>query len=206
MKNNRFVGQNVRLQLRRSVITWWQLNQSASVRLCFRYCTLPVASTLSRHSWLLDVVLDYRQWNVLLKVKLSLWFNWAPRSEGVLGDGGIDPRIPGLGTRWRWVVSFTPQPIYPQGKSFWNSLGRRLGGFQNWYGRGGEERNSDPLPGLQPPTIQPVSQRCTTEVSWLRNVLLANGNLNWNKSANVMTSVKCPLIINNVIVCTILLA
>jgi len=27
------------------------------------------------------------------------------------------PRILKLGTRWRWVVSFTPRPLYPQGKS-----------------------------------------------------------------------------------------
>jgi len=33
-----------------------------------------------------------------------------------------------LGTRWRWVVSFTPQPLYPQGKSPWYPLDRRLGG------------------------------------------------------------------------------
>jgi hypothetical protein len=33
------------------------------------------------------------------------------------GSGGIGPRILDLGTRWRWVVSFTPQPLYPQGKS-----------------------------------------------------------------------------------------
>jgi hypothetical protein len=52
-----------------------------------------------------------------VKVKLSLCFNWAPRHEGVLGSGGIDPRILDLGTRWRWVVSFTPRPLYPQGKS-----------------------------------------------------------------------------------------
>jgi hypothetical protein len=29
------------------------------------------------------------------------------------GSGGIAPRILDLGTRWRWVVSFTPQPLYP---------------------------------------------------------------------------------------------
>jgi hypothetical protein len=34
-------------------------------------------------------------------VKLSLCFNRAPRHEGVLGSGGIAPRIIDLGTRWR---------------------------------------------------------------------------------------------------------
>jgi len=30
---------------------------------------------------------------------------------------GIVPRILTLSTIWRWVVSFTPQPLYRQGKS-----------------------------------------------------------------------------------------
>jgi hypothetical protein len=41
--------------------------------------------------------------------------------------GGIAPRIFDLGTRWRWVVSFTPLPLYPQGKSPFYPLDRRLG-------------------------------------------------------------------------------
>jgi hypothetical protein len=28
------------------------------------------------------------------------------------GSGGIAPCIPNLGARWRWVVRFTPQPLY----------------------------------------------------------------------------------------------
>jgi hypothetical protein len=28
-------------------------------------------------------------------------------------SGGIEPHILDLGTRWRWVVSFTPWPLYP---------------------------------------------------------------------------------------------
>jgi hypothetical protein len=32
------------------------------------------------------------------------------------GSGGIAPCILDLDTRWRWVVSFTPRPLYPQGK------------------------------------------------------------------------------------------
>jgi hypothetical protein len=33
-----------------------------------------------------------------------------------------------LGIRWRGVVSFTPRPLYPQGKSPWYPLDRRLDG------------------------------------------------------------------------------
>jgi len=40
------------------------------------------------------------------------------------GSGGIVPRILDLGTRWRWVASFTPRPLYPQGKIRWYPLER----------------------------------------------------------------------------------
>jgi hypothetical protein len=37
--------------------------------------------------------------------------------EGVWGSGCIDPRFLELGISWRWVVSFTPRPLYPRGKN-----------------------------------------------------------------------------------------
>jgi hypothetical protein len=43
-------------------------------------------------------------------------------------------------------------------------LDRRLGGSQSWSERG-EEKNSQPLPRLEPPIIQFVAQRYTTELS-----------------------------------------
>jgi hypothetical protein len=54
------------------------------------------------------------------------------------------------------VVSFTSRPLYPQGKCPWYPLDRRLGGLQSLSGRGGEEKNSQPLLGLEPPIIQPI--------------------------------------------------
>jgi hypothetical protein len=39
------------------------------------------------------------------------------------------------------VVNFTPRSLYPQGKSPWYSLYRRLGGTQIRSGHGGEEKN-----------------------------------------------------------------
>jgi hypothetical protein len=80
-------------------------------------------------------------------------------------SGSIAPHILDLGNNWRWVVSFTPQLLYPQGKSLWYPLDRRLGGPQNRSGRGGEEKNSYSLPGLEPPIIQPAARRYTTELS-----------------------------------------
>jgi hypothetical protein len=58
------------------------------------------------------------------------------------GSGGIAPFILDLGTRWRWVVSFTFRSLYHQGKGPWYPLDRRLGGPQSWSGRGGEEENT----------------------------------------------------------------
>jgi hypothetical protein len=40
----------------------------------------------------------------------------------------------------------------PQGKSPWYPLDRRLGGPQSRSGRGGEEKNSQPPPGIEPPS------------------------------------------------------
>jgi hypothetical protein len=98
------------------------------------------------------------------KVKMSPCFNWAPRHEGVLGAEVQLHAFSDLGTRWRWVVSFMSQPLYPQGKSPWYSLDRRLGGSQTRSGRGGEEKNSQPPPGIESSIIQPVAQCYTTEL------------------------------------------
>jgi hypothetical protein len=65
------------------------------------------------------------------------------------------------------VVSFTPRPFYFQRKSPCYPLDRRLGGPQSLSGRGGEEKNSQPLPTFEPPIIQPLVQCCTTELSRL---------------------------------------
>jgi hypothetical protein len=71
------------------------------------------------HSW----------WQIIVKVKvkLSLCFNWAPRHEGLLGGWGEKLHSFELGTRWRWVVSFTARQLYPEEKSLWFQLDRRLG-------------------------------------------------------------------------------
>jgi hypothetical protein len=60
------------------------------------------------------------------------------------------------------VVSFMPRPLYPQRKSPWYPLYKRLDGRQSQSGHGGEERICQPLPGLERPIVQPVSQRYTT--------------------------------------------
>jgi hypothetical protein len=73
-------------------------------------------------------------------------------------SGGIAPRILELATTLRWAESFMLRPLYPQEKSLWSPLHRRLGGPQSRSARGGEEKNSQPLPGFEPAINQPVAQ------------------------------------------------
>jgi hypothetical protein len=93
-------------------------------------------------------------WRILneLKVKLSLCLTNHHAMKMYWGSGGIVPRIFNIGTRWRWVASFTHQPLYPRGKSPLYPLHRRLGGPQNRSGYGGEEKNSHSPPGIEPRT------------------------------------------------------
>jgi hypothetical protein len=81
---------------------------------------------------------------------LSLCFNWNHTVETCWGSVDLAPCILDLRTRWRWVVSFIPQLLYPQGKSPWYPLDRRLGGLQSSSGHG-NEKNSQHLLGLKPP-------------------------------------------------------
>jgi hypothetical protein len=68
------------------------------------------------------------------------------------------------------VVSFTALSLYPQGKSPWYSLDRRLGGPQNLSGCGGEEKNSQPPQGIKHQNPDPPAHSLVTiltELSWL---------------------------------------
>jgi hypothetical protein len=73
-----------------------------------------------------------------------------------------------LDTRWKWAVSFTPRPLYPQGKSPRYPLDRRVGGPQSRSGCGGEENNSQPLPGLEPPD-HPAHSPALYHLNTIRN-------------------------------------
>jgi hypothetical protein len=65
----------------------------------------------------------------------------------------------------------------------WYLLDRRPGGPQSLSERSGEEKNSQPLLGLEPPTIQPVAQHYTTELSgsWSKLLVFWIRNTCWNK-------------------------
>jgi hypothetical protein len=69
------------------------------------------------------------------KVKLSLCLiNQALCDEGVWGSGYIDPHFLDLSSSWRLAISFTPRPLYPQGKELRYPLDRRVGMHQSWSG------------------------------------------------------------------------
>jgi hypothetical protein len=86
------------------------------------------------------------------------------------GSGSVASRILDFDNRWRWVISFSPRPLYPQGKILWYPLDRRLGGPQCRSGHGSEAKNSQPMSELKLPIIQPVAQRSTTELSRLLHI------------------------------------
>jgi hypothetical protein len=67
-----------------------------------------------------------------------------------MGEWRYSSAIFYLCTRWRWVVSFTPRPLYPRGKSSWCLLYRRLGGPQGRSGHCGIYKNPLPLPETEP--------------------------------------------------------
>jgi hypothetical protein len=68
------------------------------------------------------------------------------------------------------MVSFTPRPLYPQGKSPWYPLDRRLGGLQSCSGRSGEKNSQLPRESNpRTPIIQPVACRYITELFRLLN-------------------------------------
>jgi hypothetical protein len=59
----------------------------------------------------------------------------------------------------------TPAALPCQGKRSWYQLDRRLNGPQSRSRRGDEEKNFQPLPGIEPLIIEPVDQSSTTELS-----------------------------------------
>jgi hypothetical protein len=75
-------------------------------------------------------------------VKLSLCrINYALWHEDLPGQWRYSTAILNLGTRWRWMVSFTPWLLNPWRNCHWYPLDRRLGGPQNWSGCCREKKN-----------------------------------------------------------------
>jgi hypothetical protein len=85
-----------------------------------------------------------------------------------MGNGGTTPLILKRGTRWRWVIRFTPQPIYPR-----YSLFRTLLRFQKRSGSFREETRTWFLvfPAYSPfTTINSRSQLLGGVCIWCENM------------------------------------
>jgi hypothetical protein len=85
-----------------------------------------------------------------------------------------------LGTRWKWVVSFTTRSLYPRGKSPLYRLNMRLGGPRSRSGCCGVEKMFLPLAGIEPwPFSSSLPRpRCLllSRISWIRQLR------SWNPS------------------------
>jgi hypothetical protein len=106
------------------------------------------------------------------------------------GSGDITPHILDICTRLRWVVSFTPRPLYSQGKGPWCPLDKRLGGPQSRSGRGGKKKNSQPRRESNPrtPIVQPVAQRCT---DWA--IMAYEFEMSASKNTNLDSCMSTPV-------------
>jgi hypothetical protein len=67
-----------------------------------------------------------------------------------MGEWRYSSTILDLSTKWRWVVSFTPRPLYPRGNRPQYPLNRRLGEPQSRSGRCAIEKNFLPVLGIEP--------------------------------------------------------
>jgi hypothetical protein len=66
-----------------------------------------------------------------------------------MGEFWYSSTILDLSTRLRWLVNFTPRPLYSRENSPSYPLNRRLGEPQSRSGRCGEEKNLLPLPRIE---------------------------------------------------------
>jgi hypothetical protein len=86
-----------------------------------------------------------------------------------MGEWRYSSTILDLGTRWRWVVSFMPRPLYPRRKSSGYPMDRRLGGPQSRSGRCREEKHFA-LPGIEPGPSSRWLKGCgIVGINWFHN-------------------------------------
>jgi hypothetical protein len=124
------------------------------IHISHKELTFPLAfyRTCSAHLQEFGTLFFFSVFRLIVKVNVKLFLCLTERHamRTYWWSGGIALRILDFGTRWRWVVSFTLQPLYSQGKSPWYPSDRRLGGPQSRSGRDGEEKNSQPPPRIEP--------------------------------------------------------
>jgi hypothetical protein len=111
-----------------------------------------------------------------------------------MGKWRCSSTILDLGTRWRWVVSFTLRPPYLWGKGPQYPLDRSLGGPQRRSGRNGEEkmltcRESNP---------SRAAHRYTHWAMWLNFLFLSIRvhcvPLSWSSGLQKMGPILCNML------------
>jgi hypothetical protein len=89
-----------------------------------------------------------------VKSKVVLVLNLLSTMPRRMGDWRYSSTIRELGTRWRYLVNFTPRPRYPHRNHPQYQLYRRLGGPQSWSGCWSRQKSLTPArnrtPGVQP--------------------------------------------------------
>jgi hypothetical protein len=106
------------------------------------------------------------------------------------GSGCIEPHILDLGTSWRWVVSFTPRPLYLRGNRPPYPLDRRFGGPQSRSGRFLEKRKFLNQPRLE---LWTFSRPARSYPGSLRPQYVSNINIKSTESrkCTCLISLRC---------------
>jgi hypothetical protein len=125
-----FTGKQKGKSLKR--IQSWKVLLYASVIFLEKFLTLMSSLCKSLFWWTEKQIRELHQvlckcWILSnLKTVLSLCLTKYYAMKTYWGNGSIAPRIHILGTRWRWVVSFKPRPLYPQGTNPWHNQDGRI--------------------------------------------------------------------------------
>jgi hypothetical protein len=132
---------------------------------------------------------------VKVKVKLSLCLTKHHAMKTYWGIEGIAPCILDLGTRWRWVVSLTPRPLYPRERApgtHW------IGGWVGpRAGLDGVVKRKIPSPRRESnprtPIVQPVAQRGT---DWAITAQIHShvSEIVYRHYAKIMYTSKCLIV------------
>jgi hypothetical protein len=107
-----------RLSIRRSCRAHWDVRKRpCTVKLEYSRCSKAAASQSCNDGIEcaccspVKIYFSYQYDSIEVK-----WNDPCPRHEGIRMTGDTAPLVLNFGTGWRWVVCFTPRPLYPRGR------------------------------------------------------------------------------------------